>query len=134
MRWRSLAVGVVSGLALVSAASAQQADSQMGAKRLAAAESLPAAAPAVAPATAPQDPIGQALQQKLAVRVRADEGEAQDRAALSAYYATQAFAPMWVAKTGLNDKGRALIAEFGKANDWGLEAADFAVPTLAPVA
>jgi murein L,D-transpeptidase YcbB/YkuD len=41
---------------------------------------------------------------------------------------------MWVAKTGLNDKGRALIAEFGKANDWGLEAADFAVPTLAPVA
>lgn len=128
VRLRPLALGMAVSLVIASAADAQQA----GAKRLAAAEPpLPAAAPAVAPPPAPEDPIGAALQQKLAVKVRTDEGEAQDRAALAAYYAVQAYVPVWVGKAGLSDKGRALVAELGKANQWGLEAADFAVPTLA---
>ncbi len=129
-RVRPWALGIAASLVIVSVAAAQQP----GTKRLAAAETLPATAPAVAPSPAPKDPIGAALQQKLAVRMRGDEGEMQDRAALATYYATQGFRPIWVSQTGLNDKGRALAAEFGKAGEWGLEAAEFAVPTLAPAA
>ena len=126
--WRPLALGVAASLLLMSAADAQQA----ARKRIAAAEPPEAApAPAIAPPQAPQDPIGAALQQKLAAKVRVEEGEAQDRAALASYYASQAYVPLWVSKSGFNDKANALIAEFGKANDWGLEAADFAVPKLA---
>lgn len=129
-RLRPFALGIAASLVVVAAAQAQQP----GEKRLAAAETLPATAPAVAPPPAPKDPIGAALQQKLAVKMRGDEGEMQDRAALATYYATQGFKPIWVSQTGLNDKGRALAAEFAKAGEWGLEAAEFAVPTLAPAA
>ena len=127
---RPLACGIAASLVIVSAADAQQA----GAKRVAAAEPLPAAAPAVAPPTAPQDPVGAALQQKLSLRVRAEEGEAQDRAALVGYYASQAFKPLWVTSSGLNARAQQVIAELGKANDWGLEAADFPAPAVVAAA
>ena len=133
MRRRSSALGVflglVASLAVTSAADAQQAS----AKRVATAETLPATAPAVAPPPAPQDPVGIVLQQKLAVatKSRADEGEAQDRAALAAFYAGRVYAPVWVSSNGLSAKAAAAIAEFGKANDWGLEAADFPAPLVA---
>lgn len=128
--WRQVALGMASSLLFVAAAEAQQP----GAPRIATAEPLPAAAPAVTPAPAPQDPIGIALQQKLApAKARADDQDAQDRAALAGFYATRVYAPIWVSKTGLNDKAADVITEFGKAADWGLEPADFAIPSLAPV-
>ena len=127
LRSRPFALGMALSLAFAVAAQAQQS----GARQVAAAEPLEAAAPAVAPPPAPQDPIGVALQQKLAVKVRADEGEILDRAAIADYYAAQGFKALWVSQTGLSDKGRALVAELGRADDWGLEAKDFAVPTLA---
>ncbi|MBZ0208192.1 MAG: L,D-transpeptidase family protein, partial [Hyphomicrobium sp.] len=72
--------------------------------------------------------------QKLApAKARADDQDAQDRAALAGFYATRVYAPIWVFKTGLNDKAADVITEFGKAADWGLEPADFAIPSLAPV-
>jgi murein L,D-transpeptidase YcbB/YkuD len=127
VRLRPLALGMAVSVVFAVAGNAQES----GAKRLAATEPMPATAPAVAPAPAPQDPIGAALQQKLAINVRADDGQSQDRAAAAAYYAVQAYAPLWVGKAGFNDKARALIAELGKANEWGLDAADFPVPVLA---
>lgn len=129
LRWRPLALGMAASLAFGVAAEAQQS----GAKQVAAADAIQAAAPApaVAPPPAPQDPVGVALQQKLAMKVRADEGEIRDRGALADYYAAQGFKALWVDQAGLNDKGRALVAEMGRANDWGLEAKDFAVPTMA---
>ncbi len=113
---------------LTSAADAQQA----GAKRVAAAETLPVTAPAVAPAPQPQDAVGIAIQQKLSTvtKGRGDDADAQDRAALAGFYATRVYAPVWVSLSGLNAKATAVIAEFGKANDWGLEAADFPVPSI----
>ena len=129
--WRPLALGMASSLFFVAAADAQQAP----AKQLATTEPLPATAPAVAPAPAPQDPIGIALQQKLsaAAKRRADDADAQERAALSSFYATRVYAPVWVTSRGFNAKAVAVIAELGKANDWGLDAADFpAIPVVAP--
>jgi len=123
-----LVVILVVGLAFVAGAEAQQA----GTKRLATAEPLPATAPAVTPPPAPQDPLGIALQQKLsaAAKGRADEAEAQDRAALAAFYAGRIYAPVWVSSNGLSAKAAAAITEFGKANDWGLDAADFPPPVV----
>ena len=133
MRRRSSALGVflglVASLAVTSAADAQQAS----AKRVATAETLPATAPAVAPLPQPQDAIGIAIQQKLsaATKGRSEDADAQDRAALAGFYASRVYAPVWVSASGLNAKAAAVIAEFGKANDWGLEAADFPVPAIA---
>ena len=127
-RWGLPVAGLLVSLALAAGAEAQQA----GAKRLATAEPLPATAPAIAPPPAPQDPLGIALQQKLsaAAKGRADEAEAQDRAALAAFYAGRIYAPVWVSSNGLSAKAAAAIAEFGKANDWGLDAADFPPPVV----
>jgi murein L,D-transpeptidase YcbB/YkuD len=123
---------MASSLIFVAAAEAQQ----VKAPRLATAEPLPAVAPAVAPAPAPQDPLGIALQQKLTapVKGRADEGQAQDRAALVGFYAARVYAPVWVSSNGFNAKATAVIAEFGKADDWGLSAADFAPPVIVAAA
>jgi murein L,D-transpeptidase YcbB/YkuD len=128
LRWRPLALGMASSLIFVAAAESQQAKSP----RLATAEPLPAVAPAVTPAPAPQDPLGIALQQKLTApaKARADEGQAQDRAALVGFYAARVYAPIWVTSNGFNTKAAAVIAEFGKADDWGLSAADFAPPVI----
>ena len=122
------ALSLVVSLAFVAGAEAQQA----GAKRLATAEPLPATAPAVTPQPAPQDPVGIALQQKLsaATKGRPDEAEAQDRAALAAFYAGRIYAPVWVSSNGLSAKAAAAIAELGKANDWGLNAGDFPPPVV----
>ena len=43
---------------------------------------------------------------------------------------TRVYAPVWVSSNGLSAKAAAAIAEFGKANDWGLEAADFPAPPV----
>src|SRR5690606_16597542 len=76
------------------------------------------------------------LQQRLAVpdRTRSGEAEVEDRAALARFYAARTYAPLWVSKIGLSEKGADVIAELGKANDWGLEAAEFAIPALVPAA
>jgi murein L,D-transpeptidase YcbB/YkuD len=132
LRSRVLALGMASSLIFVAAAEAQQAKSP----RVATAEPLPAVAPAVTPAPAPQDPLGIALQQKLTApaKARADEGQAQDRAALVGFYAARVYAPIWVTTSGFDAKATAVIAEFSKADDWGLAAADFPPPVIVAAA
>ena len=66
--------------------------------------------------------------------MRRDDGDAQDRAALAAFYETRIDEPLWVSNGALNAKAAAIVAEIGKADDWGLEAKDFAVPTVAAAA
>lgn len=135
-RWRLPVARPVLGLVLSLTFGVSAEAQQAGAKRLATTEPLPATAPAVTPPPAPQDPVGIALQQKLsaATKGRADEAEAQDRAALAAFYAGRLYAPVWVSSNGLNAKAAAAIAEFAKANDWGLEAADFPPPLVTAAA
>jgi murein L,D-transpeptidase YcbB/YkuD len=130
LRWCVLALGLASSTGFVAVAEAKKPAPP---PHVAAAETLPAAAPPVAPAPAPQDALGIALQQKLsaATKLRRDDGDAQDRAALAAFYATRIYAPLWISNGALNAKAAAIVAEVGKADDWGLEAKDFAVPTVA---
>lgn len=57
---------------------------------------------------------------------------ASDRAALAAHYDKTVGEALWVSRAGFNEAARALIAEIEKAGDWGLNAADYALPQLQP--
>ena len=56
--------------------------------------------------------------------------EKTERNALAEFYHARQGAPVWIAATGLNAKGEAVAKEIDNAGDWGLEAKDFALPTL----
>ncbi len=57
---------------------------------------------------------------------------ADDVAALAAFYEELNGPAIWVSTNGLTDKGKAVVKEIGKADDWGLRAADFDVPQIGP--
>jgi murein L,D-transpeptidase YcbB/YkuD len=68
-----------------------------------------------------------------AIRARVAEAgsgarAAEERAALSAFYEAQAFAPQWVGPAGLTAKGDQIVKALSEAGDWGLTAGDLAVP------
>jgi murein L,D-transpeptidase YcbB/YkuD len=56
---------------------------------------------------------------------------ADDVAAIAAYYEELNGPAIWVSTDGLTSKGKTAIEEIGKADDWGLRASDFDVPHLA---
>ncbi len=99
------------------------------------------APPAVAAAPAPADPapaapagaapgeVDGALREALS-RLPAAKGEqeAKEQAALAGFYAARSNAPLWLADGRWNAAAEAAMAEIARAGDWGLEAADFAVP------
>jgi murein L,D-transpeptidase YcbB/YkuD len=53
----------------------------------------------------------------------------KDRDALWMFYAGRS-EPVWVSKTGWTPKAKAVIDELNRADDWGLDAADFEIPAL----
>jgi murein L,D-transpeptidase YcbB/YkuD len=53
-----------------------------------------------------------------------------DLAATVAFYRAPNGQLLWVTESGLSDKGRAVIAEIRRADDWGLRTSDFALPQL----
>lgn len=96
-----------------------------------AAEATPAPA-AVAPTAAPQTPLGTALKSRLASIPDGDDDEQKaERAAIVAHYESHPDAPLWIEAKGFNAPARAVVAEFAKAGEWGLEPSDFAAPSLA---
>ena len=56
---------------------------------------------------------------------------ADDVAALAAYYEELNGSAIWVSTDGLTAKAKAVVQEIGKADDWGLRASDFDVPHIA---
>lgn len=58
--------------------------------------------------------------------------EELDRTALATFYQSRADEPLWVTSDGFTPKARLALAELKRAGDYGLDAADFAVPELAP--
>ena len=52
----------------------------------------------------------------------------EDRDAVSSFYADRGDRPLWVSANGLTKPGRDVIAEIGRADDYGLRASDFDVP------
>ncbi len=57
---------------------------------------------------------------------------ADDVAALAAFYEELSGTTIWATTDGLTAKGKAAIEEIGKADDWGLRASDFDVPHPSP--
>jgi murein L,D-transpeptidase YcbB/YkuD len=54
-----------------------------------------------------------------------------ERAALLQFYAERRNEPVWVGEQGLTAAAQSVIAEIGRADDWGLESTDFQFPALA---
>jgi L,D-transpeptidase YcbB len=77
------------------------------------------------------DPVIVILREKLAaVPEPRDDGERDDWAALRTYYTKANVRPVWVQEKGFTERAKQAIAEIGKADDWGLKAAEFELPEL----
>lgn len=78
---------------------------------------------------APSVPLAATIHQALAApQAGESDREAEERAAITAFYDAHQGAPMWIAQAGLTPKGEELIVEIAGAVDWGLDPADFALP------
>jgi L,D-transpeptidase YcbB len=88
-------------------------------------EEVPAPVPIAVASTDPTlaEQVIQSVRQSLGKSSGKDE-----RSALAGYYANAA-QPLWVDKAGLTPRAKTLIAELKRADDWGLRATDFEVPT-----
>jgi murein L,D-transpeptidase YcbB/YkuD len=108
--------------------------------------SAPQPAPAPKPASEPRlttlnippaaTPESEALHKALAgLPAGATDEERNEHEALSAFYESRGYAPIWLAPhAGLTPKGTSILAEIKRANEWGLEAHDFALPKAEAVA
>jgi len=86
----------------------------------------PASAEAAGPA--PPDSVVAIIREKLADPAVTKGAEADDIAALQAFYRAWRGAPLWITEMGFSAKGQAALFEIDKAEDWGLDAAAFALP------
>ncbi|MGH6802358.1 MAG: L,D-transpeptidase family protein [Methyloceanibacter sp.] len=84
-----------------------------------------AAAPPV-----PADPVVSSIRSTLANPALRKDENADDLAALEAFYAARA-APLWMTEMGFSAKGQQALFEIEKAGDWGLDASDFELPLAA---
>jgi murein L,D-transpeptidase YcbB/YkuD len=76
-----------------------------------------------------QSPIAGELSRRLAeTGQRAVVKSAELRAALTAFYAARSNELVWARAEGLTPAAERIIAEIKRADEWGLDAADFAVP------
>jgi L,D-transpeptidase YcbB len=55
----------------------------------------------------------------------------EEAAALTSYYNESTGTAIWASTSGLTDKGKAVVAEVGRAENWGLPVAAFDVPSAA---
>lgn len=93
----------------------------------------PAAATAAAAPPAPVDPVATAIVAAASgkfVEAAAPKAEKADVAALAAYYQA-ARAPLWIKDGTLTAQASAVLGEFKKAADWGLDPAAYEVPEVA---
>jgi hypothetical protein len=82
-----------------------------------------------APVIPPADPIVAGIRTKLPeLGKRAGQEEA---AALAAYYGEMTGTPVWASTNGLTDKGKAVVGEISRAENWGLPASAFQLPSAA---
>ncbi len=77
----------------------------------------------------PADPIVAGIRTKLPeLGKKTNEEEA---AALTSYYNEITGTAIWASTSGLTDKGKAVVGEIGRAENWGLPVAAFSVPSAA---
>ncbi|HWK32382.1 MAG TPA: L,D-transpeptidase family protein [Hyphomicrobium sp.] len=83
-------------------------------------------ADATAQVLPPADPVIAGVRERVAALGKSvSEDEA---AALSAYYGDLTGTAMWASTNGLTEKGKAVVAEIERAENWGLPASAFDVP------
>lgn len=81
-------------------------------------------------ASAPASPLAAAVRQMLeAVPGGLSEREAEEHAAIAAFYAARNGAPLWLDGDKFNARALSVLSEFAQAADWGLDPADFAPPS-----
>ena len=85
-----------------------------------------AAAPA-APAGTP-DPVVSGIRAKLGDAALRKGANADDLAALEAFYGARTGAPLWMTEMGFSAKGQSALFQIAKADDWGLDASQFELP------
>jgi len=76
----------------------------------------------------PPHPVVAVIREQLADPAVTKDAEADDVAALKAFYRAWGEPPLWITEMGFSAKGQAVLFEIQKAEDWGLEAKDFALP------
>ena len=84
------------------------------------------------PATEAVPPSPTLIMLRKALPKPGSRDNADDLAAMTAFYNAPAGALIWVTESGLSDKARAVIDEVRRADDWGLRSGDFTLPELAP--
>jgi murein L,D-transpeptidase YcbB/YkuD len=87
--------------------------------------------PPLAQQSAPADPVIAAIRSKLADPAIGKGADEDDLAALQAFYAARVGGPLWSTEMGFSTKGQAAIFEIEKADEWGLDAKAFALPSAA---
>ena len=132
--WHGSALVALSLLVFAGRATAEDAAVAPPVADLAAPPALPAsdAIPSAQEPATIDNPLAPAIRARLAESSPAGltEYETQERAALTAFYEARRGNPLWVTENGLNDRANAAIAEIGRADDWGLNAADFQLPRI----
>ncbi len=59
--------------------------------------------------------------------LRGSRSEARDRATLAAFYQSREGKPLWVSTQGLTERAKSVLAEFERADEWGLDPAAYTV-------
>ena len=89
---------------------------------------VPAAVPAPAADAVPADPVVAAIRTKLSDQAVVKDANANDVAALVAFYGARTGAPLWVTDMGFTARAQSALFEIEKAEDWGLSASAFTLP------
>ena len=91
-------------------------------------------APVTPMAVKPADdvhPIVARVRERLAATpARGSEADKEDYAGLVAFYAENSGQPIWTSKDGFTPRATQAMAEIRRADDWGLKASAFDLPTL----
>lgn len=93
-------------------------------------EAAPAAQPVATPAPPPADPVVVAVRTWLGNTANLAKAHKDDVAAAIAFYGARSDKPLWVDGTGFTANAKSAMDEVRKADDWGLSAAAFDLPTL----
>ncbi len=75
----------------------------------------------------PADPIIAGVRNRLTTLGKTASGD--EAAALASYYGEVITSPVWVSTAGLTDKGKAVVTEIARAENWGLPGSAFEIPS-----
>jgi L,D-transpeptidase YcbB len=81
-----------------------------------------------APPVSATDPVVALIRTQLSDPSASKGANADDLAALDAFYRTRTGGPLWMTQMGFSAKGQSALFEIGKADDWGLDATAFDLP------